>query len=114
MLVAAGVVGQHHLRRIISQNKLLVFFGGVRLGRILTLDERKQVPTLLVWLRVVPEEGGMREYLPVLAGADFVEAVQVELAYEGGVIGMLEMFGEDVLGQIGYVLDHEAVALGIP
>lgn len=40
----------------------------------------------------------MSEDLPLLIGPYFVESIEVELPYEGGVVSVLKVAGEDLLG----------------
>jgi hypothetical protein len=49
-----------------------------------------------------------------LVVAYFFEAVHVELPDEGGEIAMLEVDGEDILGEAGDALDGEGVSGGSP
>lgn len=55
-------------------------------------------------------ELGVLELVLLLVASDLVEVVHVELANEGGEVGVLEVLGEDVVGEGEDVLDHEGVA----
>jgi hypothetical protein len=56
----------------------------------------------------------MGEDVALAVGAEFVEAVEVELPDEGGVVGVLEVFGEYLFGEVGDILDDESILLGDP
>ena len=60
------------------------------------------------------EEEGVTEY--VLAGvfAAFVEAVHVELAYEGVDVAMSEVLGENVVLELINLLDRKFTPIGHP
>ena len=67
---------------------------------------------MLVGLQIVSAEVGMTESVTraLLVGL-LAETVEVELPHEGEVVGVLEVLREDVVSEVGNVLDVKGLSV---
>lgn len=63
---------------------------------------------------LISSEFGMKVITFVLCRALFAEAVHVELPDEGGKVGMLEISGQDGVGEPLWVEDEETDSIEVP
>jgi hypothetical protein len=66
------------------------------------------------WVLLIPLEFGVVVVVFGVSGSLFPEAVHVELADEGGEVGVLEVYGQNQIGKVLDIVNDEADSVMVP